>query len=95
MYSSPDDNHSQILAREDFYDQTSGPQGGSEEKVPNIDLEGIVKENSKVEEESNNLEKIDAQHTSPDILGDKKGSDHSEGQAGSSSDINVVDSLVE
>ncbi|KAG5036442.1 hypothetical protein AAZX31_07G011300 [Glycine max] len=84
--SSPDDNHSQILAREDFYDQTSGPQGGSEEKVPNIDLEGIVKENSKVEEESNNLEKIDAQHTSPDILGDKKGSDHSEGQAGSSSD---------
>ena len=86
LYSSPDDNHNQILAREDFYDQTSGPQGGSEEKVPNIDLEGIVKENSKVEEESNNLEKIDAQHTSPDILGDKKGSDHSEGQAGSSSD---------
>ncbi|TKY64397.1 dentin sialophosphoprotein [Spatholobus suberectus] len=84
--SSPDDNHSQIPAREDFHDQTSAPQGGSEEKVPNVDLEEMVKVKSKVEEESNNLEKIDAQHTSPDILGDKKGSDHSEGQAGSSSD---------
>ncbi|KAL3004983.1 hypothetical protein AAZX31_08G194100 [Glycine max] len=84
--SSPDDNHSQIPAREEFHDQTSAPQEGSEERVPNIDLEEMVKENSKVEEESNTLEKVDAQHTSPDILGDKKGSDHSEGQAGSSSD---------
>lgn len=84
--SSPDDNHSQVPAREEFHDQTSAPQGGCEEKVPNVDLEETVNVKYKVEEESNNLERIDAQHTSPDILGDKKGSDHSEGQAGSSSD---------
>ncbi|RDY01881.1 hypothetical protein CR513_14739, partial [Mucuna pruriens] len=83
--SSPDDNHSQIPAREEFHDQTLAPLGGSEEKVPNVDLEEMVKVKSKVEE-SNSLEKVDAQHTSPDILGDKKGSDHSEGQVGSSSD---------
>ncbi|KAK7389611.1 hypothetical protein VNO78_24788 [Psophocarpus tetragonolobus] len=84
--SSPDDNNSQIPAREDFHDQTSAPQGGPEEKVPNIDFVETVKVKSKGEEESHNLEKIDVQHTSPDILGDKKGSDNSEGQAGSSSD---------
>lgn len=84
--SSPDDNHSQIPTREEFHDQTSAPQGESEEKVPNVDMEEMVNVKSKVEEDTNNLEKIDAQHTSPDILGDKKGSDYSEGQAGSSSD---------
>ncbi|XP_027334159.1 dentin sialophosphoprotein [Abrus precatorius] len=72
--SSPDDNRSQIPAREEFHDQTSAPQGGCEEKVPNDDLEEMVQVKSKVEEESNTLEKVDAQHTSP------------EGQAGSSSD---------
>ncbi|KAL2337987.1 hypothetical protein Fmac_012433 [Flemingia macrophylla] len=82
--SSPDDSH--IPAREEFHDQTSAPQGISEEKVSNVDSEEMVKVKSKVEEESNNSEKIDAQHTSPEIVGDKKGSDHSEGQAGSSSD---------
>jgi len=86
LYSSPDDSHSQVHTREEFHDQTSAPQGGSEEKVPNVDMEEMVNLKSKVEEDTNNLEKIDAQHTSPDILGDKKGSDHSEGQAGSSSD---------
>lgn len=84
-YSSPDDSHSQIPTREEFHDQTSAPQGGSEEKVPSVDMEEMVNVKSKVED-TNSLEKIDAQHTSPDILGDKKGSDHSEGQAGSSSD---------
>lgn len=84
--SSPDDNHSQIPAREEFHDQASAPQERSEEKAPNVDLEEMVKVKSKVEEEPNNCEKIDAQHTSPDMVADKKGSDHSEGQAGTSSD---------
>ncbi|CAJ1951009.1 unnamed protein product [Sphenostylis stenocarpa] len=83
--SSRDDNHNQIPTREEFHDQTTAPQGGFEEKVPNVELEEMVKVKSSVEEDTNNLE-IDTQHTSPDILGDKKGSDHSEGQAGSSSD---------
>lgn len=83
LYSSPDDNHSQVPSREEFHDQTPAPKG---ERVPNVDLEEMVNVKSKVEEESNNLEKFDAQPTSPDILGDKKGSDHSEGQAGSSTD---------
>jgi len=91
-YSSPDDSHSQMPTREEFHDQTSAPQGGSEEKVPNVDMEETVNVKSKVEEDTNSLEKIDAQHTSPDILGDKKGSDHSEGQAGSSSDSSDSDS---
>ncbi|BAT98446.1 hypothetical protein VIGAN_09210200 [Vigna angularis var. angularis] len=84
--SSPDGSHSQMPTREEFHDQTSVPQGGSEEKVPNVDMEETVNVKSKVEQDTNSLEKVDAQHTSPDILGDKKGSDHSEGQAGSSSD---------
>ncbi|KAK7349234.1 hypothetical protein VNO77_06432 [Canavalia gladiata] len=84
--SSPDDNHSQLPAREEFHDQISAPQRGSEEKVSNDDLEEMVHVKSKVEEESNTLEKNDVQHTSPNIFGDKRGSDYSEGQAGSSSD---------
>ncbi|KAK7294311.1 hypothetical protein RJT34_17199 [Clitoria ternatea] len=84
--SSPDDNHSHVPAREELPDQTSAPQRGFGEKVQIDDLEETVQVNSKVEEEPNTLEKNDAQHTSPDIFGDKKGSDHSEGQAGSSSD---------
>lgn len=42
--------------------------------------------NSKVEEESKTLEKINVQHASPDMFGEKKGSDLSEGQGGSSND---------
>lgn len=84
--SSPEDNRNQIPAHEEFHDQTSIPRGGFEEKVPNDDLDEMVQIKSKVEEESNTSEKIDVQHTSPDILGDKKGSDYIEGRAGSSSD---------
>lgn len=86
FYSSPEENHNQIPAREELHDQTPAPQAGFEEKVPSDDLEEMVQVKSKVEEESNTLEKIDAQHVSPDIFGDKKGYDYSEGQAGSSSD---------
>lgn len=42
--------------------------------------------NSELGEESNELEKINDQQHSPDIFGEKKGSDNSEGQVGSSSD---------
>ncbi|XP_045787462.1 dentin sialophosphoprotein-like [Trifolium pratense] len=83
--SSPEENHNQTPAREEFHNQTSAPHGGVEEKVPNDDLVETIQVKSPVEEESNTLEKIDIQHASPDIFGDKKGSDFSEGRAGSSS----------
>ncbi|MCH90820.1 dentin sialophosphoprotein-like, partial [Trifolium medium] len=82
---SPEENHNQTPAREEFHNQTSAPHGGVEEKVPNDDLVETIQVKSPVEEESNTLEKIDMQHASPDIFGDKKGSDFSEGRAGSSS----------
>jgi len=85
LYSSPEENHNQIPAHEEFHNQTSVPQGGFEDKLPNDNLEETVQVESKVEEASNTLEKIDTQHVSPDIFGDRKGSDYSEGRAGSSS----------
>ncbi|XP_050874035.1 uncharacterized protein LOC127076426 [Lathyrus oleraceus] len=83
--SSPVENLNQTPAHEEFHNQISAPQGGFEEKVPNEVLEETIQVKSKVEEESNTLEKIDMQHASPDIFGDKKSSDYSEGRAGSSS----------
>lgn len=85
FYSSPEDNNHQVPTREEFHDQTPVPRGGFEEKMPNDNLEEQVKLNSKVGEEFNRVEKIDVHHTS-NVFDDKKGSDHSEGQAGSSSD---------
>ncbi|KAI4355536.1 hypothetical protein L6164_004298 [Bauhinia variegata] len=84
--SSPEDNHHQLPAREEFRDQTPAPQGGYEEKVSNEVLEEQVQLNSKTREVSEALEKDDLPHISPDVFGDRKGSDHSEGHAGSSSD---------
>ncbi|XP_028756253.1 uncharacterized protein LOC114715556 [Neltuma alba] len=84
--SSPEDNLHQISARGEFHDQTPAVQGGFEEKVPNNNVEDYVQLNSKVGEESNTLNTIDVHHTSPNVFDDKKGSDCSEGQAGSSSD---------
>ena len=83
--SSPEENYNQIPAHEEFHNQTSAPQGGFEEKVPNDSLEETMQFKSKVEEESNMFEKIEIQHASPNIFGEKKGSDYSEGRAGSSS----------
>jgi hypothetical protein len=85
LYSSPEENHNQTPAREEFHNQTSAPHGGFEEKVPNDDLVEKIQVKSLVEEESNTMEKIDMQHASPDLFGDKKVSDFSEGRAGSSS----------
>ncbi|KAJ7963145.1 dentin sialophosphoprotein [Quillaja saponaria] len=85
--SSPEDNnHHQISAGEETRDQAPAPQANFEEIVSGDDLEEQVQLSSKVEEESNAFGKVDNQHTSPDILVDKKGSDNCERQAGSSSD---------
>ncbi|KAK4267347.1 hypothetical protein QN277_024135 [Acacia crassicarpa] len=84
--SSPEDNLHQISARGEFHDQTPALQGGFEEKVPNDNVKEHVQLTSKVGEESNTLNTIDVDHTSPNVFDNKKGSDGSEGQAGSSSD---------
>ncbi|KAI9109504.1 hypothetical protein K1719_019558 [Acacia pycnantha] len=84
--SSPEDNLHQISARGEFHDQTPSLQGGFEEKVPNDNVKEHVQLTTKVGEESNTLNIIDVDHTSLNVFDDKKGSDGSEGRAGSSSD---------
>ncbi|XP_054783898.1 uncharacterized protein LOC129290862 [Prosopis cineraria] len=84
--SSPEDNLHRISAHGEFHDQTPALQGGFEEKVPNENVEEHVQSNSKAGEESNTLNTIDVHQNSPNVFDDKKGSDCSEGQAGSSSD---------
>ncbi|KAI9087322.1 hypothetical protein K1719_030642 [Acacia pycnantha] len=84
--SLPEDNLHQISARGEFHDQTPALQGGFEEKVPNDNVKEHLQLTTKVGEESNTLNTIDVDHTSPNVFDDKKGSDGSEGWVGSSSD---------
>lgn len=84
--SSPEDNRQLTPAAEDKHGQIPAAEPGFEEKVPADELEEPAHLNSKLGEESNALEKIDIQQHSPDLFREKKSSDNSEGQAGSSSD---------
>ncbi|KAJ6942235.1 dentin sialophosphoprotein [Populus alba x Populus x berolinensis] len=83
--SSPEDNHQQAHAPEDNCGQRPDPEPRFAEKNPTV-ASKEVQSNSKLGEESNALEKFDIDHSSPDLFGEKKVSDNSEGQAGSSSD---------
>ncbi|GAV80268.1 Occludin_ELL domain-containing protein [Cephalotus follicularis] len=76
--SSPEENFHPTPAPEDNQDHTSAG------KFSAVELEERVELNSKLEEESNALGKLDIQECSPDLFGEKKVSD--EGHAGSSSD---------
>ncbi|GFZ04243.1 dentin sialophosphoprotein-like protein [Actinidia rufa] len=73
--SSPEDNHHQTLALEDKRNDIPAPMLNLEEKVATEDLGKQAQSSSNIGEELNSLEKIDIQHHSPDIFGDKKGSD--------------------
>jgi hypothetical protein len=84
--SSPEDNHQQRPATEDKHGQTPAAEPSFEEKVPADEVEEPAHLNSKLGVEANALEKIDIQQHSPDLFGEKKGSENGEGQAGSSSD---------
>ncbi|PSS18048.1 Structural maintenance of chromosomes protein like, partial [Actinidia chinensis var. chinensis] len=84
--SSPEDNHHQTLALEDKRSDIPVHMPDLEEKVATEELGKQAQSNSNIGEELSSLEKIDIQHHSPDIFGDKKVSDNSEGPAGSSSD---------
>ncbi|KAI3416639.1 Occludin_ELL domain-containing protein [Psidium guajava] len=82
--SSPEDNYNQRSAAEEDLDQTSVPGPTLIEKVQ--PGQGLAGSNSAVEDGLIDSETVDIEQTSPDIFGDKKNSDHSEGRAGSSSD---------
>ncbi|KAF3450630.1 hypothetical protein FNV43_RR06719 [Rhamnella rubrinervis] len=83
--SSPEEILRQTPVTEDNRDHTPAPEPHFKEKVPSHELEEQG-QYSELGEESNALEKINIQKHSPDLFGEKKGSDNSEGQVGSSSD---------
>ena len=86
LCSSPEDNHHRTLAIEDKRSDIPVHMPDLEEKVATEELGKQAQSNSNIGEELSSLEKIDIQHHSPDIFGDKKVYDNSEGPAGSSSD---------
>ena len=83
--SSPDDDRQLTVGPEANPDQAAAPVPRFAEKTTSIELVDQAQLNSKLGEESSSVEKIDTQPHSPDLFGDKKVSDNSEGQAGSSS----------
>ncbi|GMH17614.1 hypothetical protein Nepgr_019455 [Nepenthes gracilis] len=83
--SSPEDNHHKMLDPRDSHGAAPvQPLLGFSEKSPAEDLEehAVPSDSSK----HGKQEKLDIQHNSPDLSGDKKASDNNEGQGGSSSD---------
>ncbi|KAJ6416057.1 hypothetical protein OIU84_004788 [Salix udensis] len=84
--SSPEDNHQQAHAPEDNCTQRPDPEPRFAEKDSTVAIKELVQPNSKLGEELNALEKLEIDQASPDLFGEKKVSDISEGHAGSSSD---------
>ncbi|KAJ9179300.1 hypothetical protein P3X46_011108 [Hevea brasiliensis] len=84
--SSPEDDHRQTFVPEDNHNHRPATESRFAEKSSAVGFEKHAQSNSKFDEESNTLEKIDIQQHLPDLFGEKKVSDNSEGQAGSSSD---------
>ncbi|XP_022148103.1 dentin sialophosphoprotein isoform X2 [Momordica charantia] len=82
--SSPFVSHQQTPIHEDLRDQIPAPESQLEAICVN-ELEEKI-ENSQANKESNLLEKNGIQQLSPNLFGDKKSSENSEGQAASSSD---------
>ncbi|XVF26923.1 hypothetical protein REPUB_Repub14bG0062000 [Reevesia pubescens] len=92
--SSPEENRHQTPALEENRHQTPAleenhgptPVPGLVEKVTHDEMEEQINLDSKLGLESNILEKIDIQQHSPDLGGERKASDNSEGPANSASD---------
>lgn len=84
--SSPEENLHQTPVTEDNRDRTTAPEPHFKETFPSNELEEQGQVNSELREESNALAKSNIQQNSPDLFGEKKGPDNSEGQVGSSSD---------
>ncbi|XP_057978198.1 uncharacterized protein LOC131164775 [Malania oleifera] len=83
--SSPEDNHHQTPAIEDNHVQRPVPKPSSVEKASTNELQEQAQLNSKLGEVPYSVENMDVHQHSPDLFGDKRISDNSEGQAGSSS----------
>ncbi|XP_022715100.1 uncharacterized protein LOC111274603 isoform X3 [Durio zibethinus] len=84
--SSPEDNCHQTPAPEENHDQTPASVPSLVEKVTHDEMEEQTHLDSKLGVESNVLEQIDIQQHSPDLGGERKASDNSEGPANSVSD---------
>ncbi|CAN1837002.1 hypothetical protein LINPERHAP1_LOCUS34948 [Linum perenne] len=78
--SSSEDNGGQILASEDDHGKRHTPEH------PAVGFEEHALPDSRMDGETNEIEKIDILRPSPDLFGETKDSDKSEGRAGSSSD---------
>ncbi|KAE8688551.1 Dentin sialophosphoprotein-related, putative isoform 2 [Hibiscus syriacus] len=84
--SSLEDNPNEATAPEENQDQTSVPASLSVEKVSHDETEEHTDLYPKLTEESNALEQIDMQQHSPDLVGERKVSDNSEGPVNSATD---------
>ena len=83
--SSPEENIHRTPAPEENRNQTPASELDFKGTIHSNEIEDQGQLNSKLEEEPIALEKIDIQH-SPDLSGEKKVPDNSEGHIGSSSD---------
>ncbi|KAK6911957.1 Occludin homology domain [Dillenia turbinata] len=86
LESSPEDNKCHKPASEENYDQTPAPNKSVVGRCLTSKPEEQAQLTSKAMEEEKSLDKVDILQNSPDLVGDRKVSDNSEGQAGSSSD---------
>ncbi|OMO70859.1 hypothetical protein CCACVL1_18622 [Corchorus capsularis] len=84
--SSPEDNCHPTPAPVENHEQTATPVPSMVEKVTPAEMDGQTHLDSKLGVESNGLEQLDIQQNSPDVGGERKASDNSEGQAHSASD---------
>ncbi|KAH9664809.1 Occludin ELL domain-containing protein [Citrus sinensis] len=84
--SSPEDNHQRTPGAENIHGQTPAQGLSFVENNPPGEMEEQAQSHSKVGDKSVALENNDVQRYSPDLFGEKKISDNSEGQAASSSD---------
>ncbi|XP_031389105.1 uncharacterized protein LOC116201828 isoform X2 [Punica granatum] len=82
--SSFEDDNNQVPTFEENFDQTPGPEPTFPKEVqPN---NGLAQVNSAVQGDLDASENVDIEQHSPDLFGDKKDSNNSDGRADSSSD---------
>ncbi|KAL1169385.1 hypothetical protein V6Z11_A05G143000 [Gossypium hirsutum] len=84
--SSPEGNRHEAPAPEENQDQTLAPVSFLAEKITHDEVEEQTHLDSKLTVGSDPMEQIDIQQLSPDLGGERKTSDNSEGQANSASD---------
>ncbi|KAE8656997.1 Dentin sialophosphoprotein-related, putative isoform 3 [Hibiscus syriacus] len=84
--SSSEDNQHEAPAPEENQDQIPAPASLSMENVTHNEMEEQTHLDPKLMEESKALEQIDIQQHSPDLGGERKASDNSEGPVNSASD---------